>query len=73
MAMARSLRLPGSAGQTFSLSRTTTSTQDSWGGGGEGGIDAFAGGKYVFRHNRMFNATTLGHSTGATRGQRVEA
>ena len=47
----------------------------SWGGGGGGSLDAFYGGKYVFRHNRMFNATTLGHSTGHShpRGRGVRA
>ena len=46
-----------------------------WNGGGGGGVDAFHGGKYVFRYNKVFNATTLGHSTGSTwpRGRGVRA
>jgi hypothetical protein len=47
----------------------------TWDHGGGGGIDALYGGKYVFRHNRMFNATTLGHSTGTVpraRGVRAQ-
>jgi hypothetical protein len=48
---------------------------DSWGGGAGGGVDAFFGGKYVFRHNRVWNATTLGHSTASSwvRGRGVRA
>jgi hypothetical protein len=46
-----------------------------WNGGGGGGVDAFHGGKYVYRYNKVFNATTLGHSTGMTwpRGRGVRA
>jgi hypothetical protein len=40
-----------------------------------GGVDAFFGGKYVFRYNRVWNALTFGHSTGSSwpRGRGVRA
>ena len=42
---------------------------------GRRGVDAFHGGKYVFRYSKVFNATMLGHSTGSTwpRGRGVRA
>jgi len=48
---------------------------DSFGGGAAGAVDAFFGGKYVFRHNRVWNSVTLGHSTASTwqRGRGVRA
>jgi hypothetical protein len=44
-------------------------------GAAQGGVDAFGGGKYVYRHNRIWNTTTLGHSTGSSspRGRGVRA
>jgi hypothetical protein len=47
----------------------------SYGGGAGGAVDSFHGGKYVFRHNHVFNSVTLGHSTGSSnpRGRGVRA
>jgi hypothetical protein len=47
----------------------------SYGNGGGGGVNAFFGGKYVFRYNHVWNATTLGHSTASSwlRGRGVRA
>jgi cell division septation protein DedD len=40
-----------------------------------GDVDSFYGGKYVFRHNHVWDSVTLGHSTGSSdpRGRGVRA
>jgi hypothetical protein len=65
----------GYGGPTFWFIEDNYISYTHWNGGGGGGVDAFHGGKYVFRYNKVFNATTLGHSTGMTwpRGRGVRA
>ena len=65
----------GSGGPKFFFIEDNYIYLPSFGGGGGGGVDAFYGGKYVFRYNHIWNASTLGHSTGtsAPRGRGVRA